>query len=45
MVVLPSSLTSSSDWHGLRQNGTAPMDGVPGITQASIFGQTASGYD
>ncbi|OXG61067.1 Cu-oxidase [Cryptococcus neoformans c8] len=23
-------------WHGLRQNGTALMDGVPGITQCSI---------
>ncbi|OWZ37349.1 hypothetical protein LQV05_005806 [Cryptococcus neoformans] len=26
-------------WHGLRQNGTALMDGVPGITQASILGE------
>lgn len=38
-VMPPLSLTSNSDWHGLRQNGTALMDGVPGITQASILGE------
>lgn len=26
-------------WHGLYQNGTAFMDGVPGVSQVSRFGE------
>jgi FtsP/CotA-like multicopper oxidase with cupredoxin domain len=29
------------DWHGMLQNGTGYMDGVPGFTQVSLRGQIA----
>lgn len=30
----------NTDWHGMLQNGTGYMDGVPGFTQVSYVGRS-----
>jgi hypothetical protein len=32
------------DWHGMLQNGTAYMDGVPGFTQVSFVSISIAGH-